>query len=78
MTERGAKGMFSGWITAVEGTQDVDSIFERARVIIQTARIHPDPVGAMKRLEAEAPEDEKVMFPMLWEGLVLMMNETPT
>lgn len=32
----------------------------------------------MERLEAEAAEDEKVMFPMFWEGLVLIMNEAPT
>ena len=51
--------------------------FEAARAIVDSALDHPDPEGALERLEAEAPLDEKFMFPAFWEALALTMNETP-
>ena len=71
------EGHVFGRVTATKGTKGVTSILDRATAIIRTARSHPDPEGAMERLEAEAPEDEKVLFPMLWEGLVLVLNDAP-
>jgi hypothetical protein len=55
----------------------VTDTFEAARAIIDSALDHPDPEGAMERLEAEAPEDERFMFVMLWEGLALALNDKP-
>lgn len=52
-------------------------IFERAQALIAEAATHPDPEAAMEALEAEATPDEVHMFPMLWEALVLKMNELP-
>jgi hypothetical protein len=55
----------------------VTNTFDAARDIINSALGHPDPEGALERLEAEAPEDEKFMFVMLWEGLALALNDKP-
>lgn len=52
-------------------------ILERARAIINEAATHPDPEGAMQALEREAKGEDKVMFPALWEALVLKLNEAP-
>ena len=51
--------------------------FDAANEIINSALDHPDPEGAMERLDAEAPEGENFMFVMLWEGLALVLNDKP-
>lgn len=45
------------------------NIIGRAREIIRSAATHPDPVGAMRALEAETPPGQRHYFTMLWEGL---------
>lgn len=52
-------------------------ILEQARAIINSAATHPDPEGAMMRLQRKARPEERAMFPALWEALVLKMNEAP-
>jgi hypothetical protein len=55
----------------------VSDLFERACALIREAASHPDPEGALAALEAEAGADDRPMFPMLWEGLVLALNDAP-
>ncbi len=55
----------------------MSAILDRAAALINGAKDHPDPEGAMEALEAEAGPEDRHMFPMLWEGLVLVMNDAP-
>lgn len=55
----------------------MSAILDRAAALINGAKNHPDPEGAMEALEAEAGPEDRHMFPMLWEGLVLALNDTP-
>ena len=55
----------------------MSAILDRATALINGAKDHPDPEGAMEALEAEAGPEDRHMFPMLWEGLVLELNDTP-
>ena len=50
---------------------------DSAQAIIGAALSHPDPEGAMEKLEAEASADDKRKFPGLWEALVLQLNQAP-
>lgn len=54
----------------------MSDLFERARDLIRDAASHPDPEAAMAALEAEASAEDRHMFPLLWEGLVLALNAT--
>lgn len=54
----------------------MSDVFERARDLIRDAANHPDPEAAMAALEAEANPEDRHMFPLLWEGLALMLNTT--
>lgn len=55
----------------------VTDTFEAARAIVNSALDHPDPEGALERLESEAPPEDKLMFPAFWEALALTMNDSP-
>jgi hypothetical protein len=59
-----------------EGQDQVKYTFQAACAIIESGLDHPDPVGALERVEAEAPMDEKYMFPALWEALTVKLNDT--
>ncbi len=53
----------------------MSDILDRATALINGAKDHPDPERAMELLEAEAQPDERFMFVMLWEGLILQLDE---
>jgi hypothetical protein len=50
-------------------------ILDQATDLINSAATHPDPEKAMLRLQRKASPEERLMFPGLWEALILKLNE---
>lgn len=54
------------------------SILDRVQALCRSVATEPDPIAAMKALESEANEEERRMFPMLWESFWGAMRRAET